>query len=156
MSGSEAVSLLVTGDQTQGQFALVETVVRRTEEPPLHSHTRENEFVYVIQGDVTFYLDGNRLQCPAGDCVFLPKGSEHTYCIESDVARMLVLLMPAGLEGYYQEMNNPVDAEQSIERLITVSARYGMEIMGPGPAADTARSGGLSYRAGGEAPAQQE
>jgi quercetin dioxygenase-like cupin family protein len=156
MGGSEPVSLLVTGDQTQGQFALVETVVRRTEEPPLHSHTRENEFVYVVQGEVKFYLDGNGMTCAAGDHVFLPKGSEHTYSIESEEARMLVLLMPAGLEGYYQEMNKAVDVEQSIERLITVSARYGMEIMGPGPAEDTARSGDLAYQGGGETPAHQE
>lgn len=127
------VSLLVTGQQTQGRFALVETVVRRAEDPPLHSHTHEDELVYVVQGEVDFYLDGKRLECAAGDCVFLPKGSEHTYCIKSEEARLLVLLMPAGLEGYYQELDKPIDAEQSVERLITVSARYGVEIMGPGP-----------------------
>jgi quercetin dioxygenase-like cupin family protein len=156
MGRSEPVSLLVTGEQTQGQFALVETVVRRTEEPPLHSHTRENELVYVVQGEVMFYLDGNGMECAAGDHVFLPKGSEHTYCIESEEARMLVLLMPAGLEGYYQEMNRPVDAEQSVERLITVSARYGVEIMGPGSPEDAARSGDMACHGGGEAPAHQE
>lgn len=156
--GSEPVSLLVTGEQTQGQFAIVETVVRRTEEPPLHSHTRENELVYVVQGEVMFYLDGNGMECATGDHVFLPKGSEHTYSIESEEARMLVLLMPAGLEGYYQEMNRPVDAKQSIERLITLSARYGVEIMGPGPPDDAARSGDMDFHGdgGGEAPMHQE
>jgi quercetin dioxygenase-like cupin family protein len=125
----------VTGEQTQGRFALVEIVVRRTEEPPLHSHTQEDELVYVVEGEITFHLDGKLRGCAAGAFVFLPKGSEHTYCIESEDARLLVLLMPAGLEGYYRELDVPVDTEQDVERLITVSARYGVNITGPNPPA---------------------
>lgn len=83
----ERVNLVMTGDQTQGRFAVVETVVKPAEEPPLHSHTREDEFIYVIEGNVIFHLDGNRLECPTGHSVFLAKGSEHTYCIESEEAR---------------------------------------------------------------------
>ncbi len=129
----ELVRTLVKGEQTQGRFSLVEMLVRHAEEPPLHSHTREDEFVYVLQGEVTFYKGGNRLECGAGDCVFLPKGCEHTYCVESDQARLLVLFMPAGLEGYYQELGECSDADQYIERLIAISARYGVQITGPGP-----------------------
>ena len=44
------VSLLVTAEETQGRFALVETVVSRGEQPPMHSHTREDELVYVLPG----------------------------------------------------------------------------------------------------------
>jgi quercetin dioxygenase-like cupin family protein len=128
----EQVTVLVTGEQTQGRFALVETVVSRTQELPLHSHTQEDEFIYVVDGEVTIHIDGGRLECAAGDHAFLPKGSEHTYCIRSPYARLLVLLMPAGLEGYYQELGRPVDANQYVEWLITVSARYGVSIKGPG------------------------
>lgn len=135
---NERVNLVMTGDQTEGRFAVVETVVKRTEEPPLHSHTREDELIHVVQGNVIFHLDGNRLECPAGNSVFLPKGSEHTYCIESEEARLLTLLVPAGLEGFYRELDVSVDAEHFIERLITVSARYGVKIMGPGPLEDPA------------------
>lgn len=126
-------NLLVTGDQTQGRFALVETVARHTDETPLHSHSQEDELIYVLNGDVTFYVDGIRLERPAGSCVLLPKGSEHSYSIESEEARLLVLLMPAGLEGYYQEVDEFAGADQDIDRLITVSARYGVYITGPGP-----------------------
>ncbi len=129
----ELVSLLVTAEQTGGRYALLEMVLRRGEEPPLHSHTREDELVYVLQGEVTFYLGGKRLEREAGECVLLQRGCEHTYCIESEEARLLVLLMPAGLEGYYQELGECSDADRYIERLIAVSARYGVEITGPGP-----------------------
>ena len=135
----EPATLLVAGDQTQGRFALVETIAWHTDEPPMHSHSQEDEIVYVVRGDVTFYVDGDRLERPAGSCVFLPKGSEHTYSIESEEARLLVLLLPAGLEGYYQELDELVGAEQDIDRLITVSARYGVNITGRGPPEDTWR-----------------
>lgn len=152
----ELVRLLVAGEQTQGRFALVETIVRCTEEPPLHSHTHEDEIVYVLQGEVTFYLEGARLERGAGECIFLPRGSEHTYCIESGEARMLVLLTPAGLEGYYQEMNRPIDAEQYIERMITAAAKYGLEIMGPGPLESPASDHDSTYQSGGAAPENQQ
>ncbi len=127
------VSLLVTAKETQGRFALVETTVSRGEQPPMHSHTREDELVYVLQGEVTFFLGGKRLEREAGECVLLPRGCEHTYCSESEEARLLVLLMPAGLEGYYRELDGHTGDEQYIERLVTVAARYGVEITGPGP-----------------------
>jgi len=133
----EPPNLLMVGDQTRGRFALVETIAWNTDETPLHSHSQEDEIVYVVQGDVTFYVDGDRLERTAGSCMLLPKGSEHTYSVESEEARLLVLLMPAGLEGYYQELNEFVGAEQDIDRLITVSARYGVNITGPGPPGGT-------------------
>ena len=154
--GGDPVGLLMTGEQTQGRFALVETVVRRTQEPPLHSHTREDELVYVLSGEVTFYVDGNRLERSAGSCVLLSKGHEHTYCVESGEARLLVLLMPAGLEGYYREVGEYSDAELYIEQLIAVSARYGVEITGPGP--QQGRVSGLdpTYHTGGDASGRQQ
>ncbi len=150
------VSLLVTGEQTQGLFALVQTVVRRAEQTPLHAHTLEDECVYVVQGEVTFYLDGNRLDCSAGSCVLLPKGSEHAYCIESEEATLLVLLVPAGLEGSYQELDRFVDAKQDIDRLITVSARYGVNITGPGPPEGLADGRRPHVHSRREAPASRE
>ncbi len=133
----DLVRVLMTGEETGGSYSLLETVVRLGQEPPLHVHAREDELIYVLKGEVTFYKGGNRLDCGAGDYVFLPKGCEHTYCVESGDARLLVLLTPAGLEGYYQEIGRQVDAERYVERLITVSARYGVEITGPGPPDDS-------------------
>lgn len=127
--------LVVTAEETQGRFAVIETRERRGQEPPLHAHGREDELVHVLEGEVTFHKDGQRLACPTGTSVLLPAGSEHTYRVESEVARLLVVLVPPGLEGLYRELRGdgePPDAE----RLITVSARYGVEITGPGPTDD--------------------
>ncbi len=135
----ELVNVLITGEQTQERLALVEMVVRPTEEPPLHAHTLEDEVIYVLRGEITVQLDGHNHRCTAGDCVLLPKGSEHTYSVESEEATLLLLLMPAGLESYYQEIGGPAETERHIEQLIAASARYGVEIVGPGPSATRSR-----------------
>jgi quercetin dioxygenase-like cupin family protein len=125
------VRLLVAGNQTQGRLALLELAVRPADATPLHAHTREDEVIHVLQGEITVHLDGTWRRCAAGDSVLLPRGSEHAWYVESDEATLLLLLLPAGLEGYYQELARPVEPDRRIERLIAASARYGIEIVGP-------------------------
>ena len=104
---------------------------------------------------MTFYLGGKRLERKAGECVLLPGGCEHTYCIESEQARLLVLLMPVGLEGYYRALDGLTGDDRYIERLVTVAARYGVEITGP-PMPDGALGGrGPTYYTGGVASGTQ-
>ena len=129
-----AASVLVAGGDTGGRFALLETVEKKGAEPPLHLHIREDELMYVLEGEVTFLLGGELLPRGPGGCVLLPRGSEHTFSVESDEARLLVLVAPAGLEGFYRELDGGgTGADPSLERLATVAARYGVEITGPPP-----------------------
>ena len=134
--------VVVSGDETGGRFALVETLARRGAEPPLHLHSREDELVYVLAGRLTLRVGDVERDCPAGTGVLLARGCEHTYRVESGEARLLVLLVPAGLEGYYRELGVPTDGRtghgagdgrQDVERLVTVAARYGVAITGPPP-----------------------
>jgi quercetin dioxygenase-like cupin family protein len=120
--------VLVGGDQTQGQVALLEMTARAGDAPPFHVHTREDELIYVLRGEITVDLDGTRRLCGAGDFALLPRGSEHAWRVDSGEAVLLLLLAPAGLEGYYRELAGP---ERHLERLIATSARYGIEIVGP-------------------------
>ena len=140
--GPDPVRVVVSGDETGGRFALVETLERRGAEPPLHLPSREDELVYVLAGRVTFCRGDQDLRCGPGDGVLLPRGCEHGFRVASGEARLLVLLVPAGLEGYYRELGVPtdgrqgqgaVDGRQDFERLVTVAARYGVEITGPPP-----------------------
>jgi quercetin dioxygenase-like cupin family protein len=128
-------TVLVAGDRTAGRFALVETVERGGVAHPLHVHSREDETVYLLEGQVRFYLDGAWIERGAGETLVLPRGHEHAHAVMSDAARLLVLLAPAGLEGYYRELGEPAGASayQDAERLVVVAARYGIDITGPAP-----------------------
>lgn len=133
--GGARVRVRVAGEQTQQRYALVELVARPGEEPPLHTHTRETEVIHVLRGEITVQVDGRAMRCAAGEGARLPPGSEHTYAVMSDEATLLLLLTPAGLEAYYRELDSPIAADRRVERLIAASARYGIEIVGPGDVA---------------------
>ena len=134
------VRLLVAGEETGGCFALVEIRARRGEGTPRHVHTREDEVLYVLAGRLTVYASAGPLDAPAGACLLLPRGGEHTYRVESAEARLLVFLLPAGLEGCYRELGQlmvgahggPEAGSNHVERLVATAARYGVEITGPG------------------------
>ncbi len=130
------VSLLVTGEDTLGHLAIIETTERKGCDHPYQVHTRADQIVYVLEGELVFYLDDERLRCGRGACVLLPRGCEHTVTVESEEARLLIILVPAGLEGFYMEIAQIAEADGRLdgERLVTVAARFGVQITGPGPA----------------------
>ena len=127
-------TVLVAGEHTGGRFAVIETRERPGSEPPRHVHSREDEVVYVLEGRVTYYRDGERLDGPPGTLFYLPRGCEHTFSIETAEARLLVMVSPAGFEGCLRELIQPDEAGEErhdIERLVATAARYGVSITGP-------------------------
>lgn len=129
-------TVLVAGDRTEGRFAIVEAVERGGATDPLHVHSREDELVHVLEGRLRFYLDGAWIERGPGDTLLLPRGSEHSHAVVSERARLLILLIPAGLEGSYRELGQPAAGPcvyQDAERLVVVAARYGIDITGPAP-----------------------
>ena len=133
-NAGEQVTVLVRGEETGGKLTLLEVKVRRGAEPPLHLHHWDDEIVYVLEGEVTFHLDGERLPRPAGTHVLLSREHEHSYSVESGEARLLVAAAPAGIERFYGEMYRcGAGAGLDVEQFVTLGARHGVEITGPPP-----------------------
>ncbi len=134
------VSVLISGAQTNGRFALIQTHHTKGCEPPRHVHHHEDEMVYVLEGHVQVFVGESCIDAAAGTSVLLPQGIEHSVVLHSDQAKFLLMLIPAGLEGYFKELSVPAThlhrppaegGTPCIEQLITTAARYGIEIMGP-------------------------
>lgn len=135
------LTFLATGEDTQGQFALIEIVGRKGNVPPPHIHHREDETFYILEGEMTASVCGQTIKGTPGTVIFLPRNVVHTFEIESEQIRMLVLLTPAGGEGFFKEcsvpapaMTLPPPAEVSygeIEKLLAVGAKYGIEFVLP-------------------------
>ncbi len=137
VQGASPPRLLATAADTAGRLALVELRERRGAGPPRHLHQREDEIVYVLEGELVVELDGERRPAPAGSCLVLPTGREHAYAVASDEARLLVIAAPAGLEGLYRELGGlSASGPVGVERLVAVAARYGVAITGPPLSAD--------------------
>lgn len=99
--GGSSAELKITGEQNGGDWAVVEWHVRPGDEPPLHTHMREDETVYVLQGAITAFVGEQRIDVQAGSYAALPKGIEHGLTVLGEEARLLVTLAPAGAEYFF-------------------------------------------------------
>ena len=122
-SGSSA-ELKLAGEQSGGDWAVVEWRVRAGDEPPVHSHTREDETVYVLDGAITAYVDGEHIEVEAGSYAALPKNVPHGLTVRGEEARLLVALEPAGAE-YFLVPRDDSDADP---------AKFGLVIHEASPA----------------------
>ena len=117
--------LKLVGEQSGGDWAVVEWRVRAGDEPPIHTHTREDETVYVLDGAITAFVADQRIDVDAGSYAALPKEVPHGLRVRGDEARLLVTLAPAGAE-YFLVPRDESDADPN---------RFGLILHGPAPAA---------------------
>jgi mannose-6-phosphate isomerase-like protein (cupin superfamily) len=116
--------------QTGGDFSLMErTLPPGGRIPPPHRHTNCSEAFYVLDGTISFWLDGEQLSGGPGDFVLVPRGAGHTFGNQSESpARLLVLHSPA-MDAYFEELHKlwsgdqPPDRDQERELM----SRFGME-----------------------------
>jgi quercetin dioxygenase-like cupin family protein len=132
---------LATGEETQGRYAMWEALVLPGGGPPPHTHSREEEGFYVLEGDITLSVGDERLALSAGMFANIPVGVEHSFKNEgSKPGRMLISIAPAGLEQMFFEVGVPVPpgattapatTKEEIARLLQIAPRYGIEIKPP-------------------------
>jgi quercetin dioxygenase-like cupin family protein len=127
-------------EDTDGQYGLVEIVVPPRIGSPWHVHPEEDEWFYVLDGEVTFWLGDTRMSLTAGSFAFGPKGVPHTFYAEADGARALVGFAPMQFEGFQREVGQPApervvpppaEGPPDMQRLIPIAKRNGFDILGP-------------------------
>ena len=122
-SGS-STELKLEGEQAGGDWAVVEWRLRAGDEPPIHTHTREDETVYVLDGSITAFVGDQRIEVEAGSYAALPKDVPHGLTVRGDEARLLITLEPAGAE-YLLVPRDERDADPE---------RFGIVLHEPAPA----------------------
>jgi mannose-6-phosphate isomerase-like protein (cupin superfamily) len=129
--GPLGARFIVDGDPSGGRFSLVEhPIAPRGLAAPLHRHTREDEYSFILAGRWGFQLDGTVVHAEPGDLVYKPRGVWHAFWNATDEpARLLEIISPAGFERYF------VDLDALLRRggldLAEVRAlldRYGVEL----------------------------
>ena len=141
-AGIAEILIKATGDDTNGKYALFEALVPPGGGPPPHVHSREEEGFYVLEGEITFTVNGERAVAAAGTFANMPVGTPHSFKNESTKpARMLISVAPAGLEQMFFEVGVPLPegattalppTKDEIEKLLATAPRYGIEILLPG------------------------
>src|ERR1700733_5073477 len=104
--GSIGVRFMIDGEATRGGFSLVEhPMSARALAAPLHRHAREDEYSYVLEGQVGALLGDEGLIAAPGDVIFKPRGQWHTFWNAGDQpARILEIIAPAGFEKFFAEL----------------------------------------------------
>lgn len=129
--GMIGVRFMIPGDDTGERLSLVEhPMPPRALAAPLHKHTREDEYSFVLEGRLGALLGDEVVYAGPGDLVWKPRDQWHTFWNPDDEpARILEIISPAGFEGFFEElvdMGGVVKADPA--DLGPLCERYGLEI----------------------------
>lgn len=115
--------------ESGGRFTLVEhRLAPHALAAPLHLHTKEDEFSYVLEGSVGAHLGGSDVIAHAGDLIAKPRGQWHTFWNAGDSpARILELISPSGLEELFRLLDISPHLFQPDE-LIPLAESFGAKI----------------------------
>jgi quercetin dioxygenase-like cupin family protein len=124
------LTFLVRTEQSNGTFLALESVAPPKDGPPLHTHTREEETIYVVSGDFRFQVGDQVRDAPAGSFAFVPRGVAHTWQnIGDEPGKLLVTFMPAGMEGFFERLSRMQEFDP--EEFRAAAADQGTEVVGP-------------------------
>ena len=132
-------TIKVAGEASDGRFALIEFLFPRHASPPLHTHPQDESY-FVLEGRLTVQAGEQRFHLEADAAAVVPMGVPHTFRVDSESARVLVLSTPAGLERMIRDGSSsagaptlpPSDAPRpSPERLESIFRTHGQVNLGP-------------------------
>lgn len=131
--------ILTTGEETGGKYAVLEITSPPQGGPPLHLHRTKDESIYVIDGDVQFQYGDERISASKGFSINLKKNVPHTFKnIGNRNCKMIVVVAPAGLEGFFNEVGISVDdvttfkppaVPQDLSKLPEILKKYDIELV---------------------------
>ena len=124
----------LAGADTGNAVAVVHLTVPKLSGPPLHRHSREEEWFYVLDGEITCEVDGRRFTAGAGASASAPRGTAHALQnFRAEAAHILVMVTPAGLDQFFEELTaqNKGLSQPDFARVEHLMQSYGLELLGP-------------------------
>jgi quercetin dioxygenase-like cupin family protein len=129
-----------SSETTDGRVAVIQHLAPKGAGSPLHVHHREDEWFYVLEGELTFWVGGEVIDAPAGSFVYGPRDIPHTFTVASEQARFLLVTEPAGFDAFFRAASEPASRLEvppapteppDIAGLTALAASFGIEILGP-------------------------
>jgi len=127
--GYSSILFKVVPRETNGGLFIVEHTHLVTGGPPLHLHLHQEEWFYVMEGEVLFQVGDRRTRLHAGDSILGPRGIPHTFSLVGEKqGRMLIAFTPAGkMEEFFREAAVPNGPKLDADMF----RRHEMELVGP-------------------------
>jgi quercetin dioxygenase-like cupin family protein len=127
------ITMKINGKDTHEAYSLFEYAIpARTDGPPAHIHTREDESFICLAGQLDVFLGGEDFTIGPGDYLYLPRDVVHTFRNTYDQeSRVISVVSPAGLEGYYEALAAMPPGPKDIGRIKQIMADFGIELQLP-------------------------
>lgn len=122
----------VSGADTAGEFAVLDTESRRGHGSPMHVHRHDSEVFLVLSGTLRVIVDGQEHEAGEGSAAVLPAGRPHGFVIVSPTARYLTLHHGPTFE-HFAAAASEGDGIPDPARLTAIAAEHGIDIVGPPP-----------------------
>jgi quercetin dioxygenase-like cupin family protein len=122
-----------------GRYSLVESLFPRGASPPLHTHPQDESYI-VLEGSMTIVAGGERIELGTGAAAAVPMNLPHTFRVDSETARVLLISTPAGIEQLFVDGGVPAQAftlpppdtpRPAPEEMERIFASNGLQIVGP-------------------------
>lgn len=122
------MDLRIVSPATDGEMAVWESIVAPDAGPPLHVHTREDEFFYVLSGVFRFIVGDRVAVMSPGATMFLPRGIPHTFQnIGNTTGRLLAMATPGGFEEFFLEVERTGATDRA--EVEAIGAKYGLTFL---------------------------
>jgi quercetin dioxygenase-like cupin family protein len=126
----DTVTFHLTGEDTGGRYTLFTETTQPGGGPPPHLHAHEDECFLVLEGRVSFLIDGEWREVPVGGSVFAPRNGVHAFKNVGDTpCKMQVMASPSGFETFFarcaEQFENP--AGPQMERILAIAAEHGIQ-----------------------------
>ena len=131
----------VSTEETEGSVSVMEQWAPANWSPPTHVHSKEDQVLYILEGEITAQLggpDGPTTLVKAGESVFLPRQVPHCFLTGPEGAKLLEINTPGGFEQFHvdagieaPEVRIPDPTEPDIPKLVEAIAPYEAEFVGP-------------------------
>jgi mannose-6-phosphate isomerase-like protein (cupin superfamily) len=129
--GFSSILFKVPTTETSGGLFVMEHTHLLPRGPPLHLHLYQEEWFYVMEGEVAFQVGEQRVQLHAGESVLAPRLAPHTFsALGATPGRLLIAFCPAGkMEQYFRDAENGKGSAGNAAFM----GRYEMKLIGPSP-----------------------
>ncbi len=128
-SGFSTIQFKVPAEQTNGSLLIIEHSNLVKGGPPRHLHYEQEEWFYVLEGEVLFEIGGEQMRLKHGESVLAPRKIPHTFCaVGEQPARMVIAFTPAGkMEGFFRQLTQAHPPKQDA----ALYRSFGLEMVGP-------------------------
>ena len=135
----DSVTILLEGADTGGVYTIMESRVPPGGATPPHVHQREDEAFLVMDGELTFFIGGEKIVRKKNEYLFAPRGIPHQITNASDAgATVVITASPAGIEHFFEAVGTPLTSREgpgveltleAAEHMMKVAPKFGINIL---------------------------